>query len=98
MYRTVWKFAVRADRVAEFERAYGSDGEWAALFRTAPGYLGTDLLRSLSAPLEYVTIDSWESKETYAQFRRERADEYRRLDALFESLTEREEHLAESSD
>jgi hypothetical protein len=37
-YATVWEFRVRADRRAEFERHYGPDGSWVALFRRGDGY------------------------------------------------------------
>ena len=45
MYTIMWRFTVKAARRADFERHYGADGTWAALFRQGAGYLGTTLLR-----------------------------------------------------
>ena len=44
----VWRFEVAADRRAEFERAYGSTGDWAQLFARSPDYLGTSILEMLA--------------------------------------------------
>lgn len=46
MYVIVWEFAVTAEHVEAFERAYGPDGDWAALFQRSPQFHGTELLRS----------------------------------------------------
>ena len=37
--------------------AYGPEGDWARLFRTAPGFLGTTLLKGEGPPPEYLTLD-----------------------------------------
>ncbi len=62
----------------EFERAYGSDGEWAQFFRQGAGYIGTELLRDIEEPDRYIVIDRWESPEAYSAFLAEHADEYLR--------------------
>jgi heme-degrading monooxygenase HmoA len=74
----------------EFERAYGSDGEWARFFRQGVGYIGTELLRDIEEPDRYIVIDRWESPETYSAFLAEHADEYLRRsdDARFYYLQE----------
>jgi len=33
MIAIVWEFIVKEEAVSAFQRAYGPDGEWAALFR-----------------------------------------------------------------
>lgn len=90
MFVTVWKFIVRPAKSAEFEQHYGSDGSWAQLFRKAPGYIRTELYRGESAN-EYLTVDYWETPETYLEFRKAMGEEYAALDAQLEELTEREE-------
>jgi len=50
---------------AEFERVYGTEGEWAAFFRQGRGYIGTELLRDVEAPSRYLVIDRWESADAY---------------------------------
>jgi heme-degrading monooxygenase HmoA len=94
-FATLWEFTVQAARQAEFERHYGPDGTWARLFRLAPGYLGSELLRDRKDPLRYLTIDRWESREAWQAFRRMHGAEYERLDGEFEGLTTREAPLGE---
>ena len=94
-YVTLWEFAVAPAKLAEFEAHYGPDGTWARLFRRAPGYAGSELLRDRADTLRYLTIDRWESREAWQACRREHATEYERLDRGFEGLTTREAPLGE---
>jgi hypothetical protein len=41
----IWEFRVDPSAQADFEFEYGPSGSWAALFRQAPGYIDTLLLR-----------------------------------------------------
>jgi heme-degrading monooxygenase HmoA len=64
-----------------FERAYGTGGEWEEFFRTARGFIGTELLRDVEQPGRYLVVDRWESPEAYNAFANENRDEYmRRVD------------------
>jgi heme-degrading monooxygenase HmoA len=94
-FATLWEFAVLPARQAAFEAEYGPAGRWVALFRRAPGYLGSELLHDRRDPLRYVTIDRWASADAYREFRRRFAVEYERLDREFEGLTAREAPLGE---
>lgn len=79
MIALVFSYEVRD--AAEFERVYGSDGEWAQFFRGGDGYEGTELLRDVEAPGRYLVVDRWASAEAYNAFVSERRDEYmRRVD------------------
>ena len=89
----IWEFRVKTGREAEFEQAYGPNGEWAELFRRGAGYLGTELLRDEADPRRYLTIDRWTSSAAYEAFRSQWADEYVRLDQRCEALTESEAAL-----
>jgi heme-degrading monooxygenase HmoA len=91
VFVTVWKFIVRPENAAEFETHYGSDGSWAQLFRKAPGYVRTELYRG--EPGQYLTVDYWETPETYLEFKAAMGEEYAALDAQLEALTEREEPI-----
>jgi heme-degrading monooxygenase HmoA len=86
-YACVWEFRVRPAFVAEFERAYGPDGDWAALFRRAEGYLRTELQRDVDDPLRYLTVDHWESRDAHAAFQREFREAYAQLDDRCEAFT-----------
>ena len=94
-YAYLWEFLVQPARQAEFERHYAPDGSWVALFRQAPGYLGTQLLHDRSNRLRYVTIDRWTDIEAYRAFRTRFAEAYAALDRQCEGLTTREAPLGE---
>ena len=94
-FATLWEFSVPPARRAEFEAQYGPAGRWTALFRQAPGYLGTELLRNRMDPQRYVTIDRWASAEAFRDFRRRFSAEYERLDRELEGLATRESPLGE---
>ena len=96
-YCYLWEFHVRPEWQAEFERRYGPEGAWAALFRQAPGYIDTLLLRDRSQGLRYVTIDRWENREAYLAFRSEFSRQYDEIDRLGQGLTTHEALLGEFS-
>ena len=81
MVALVFSYEVVRD-AAEFERAYGDQGEWAEFFRQGRGYIGTELLRDVESPSRYLVIDRWESADAYNAFVAERREEYmERVDA-----------------
>jgi heme-degrading monooxygenase HmoA len=92
-YVIVWRYRVPEDRRSMFEAAYGPRGPWAKLFGRHQGYLGTELLRG-DAPGSYVTIDRWTAKGAFDSFMLEAREEYERLDAELEPLTDSEELIA----
>jgi heme-degrading monooxygenase HmoA len=74
-------FSYEVRDAAEFERAYGADGDWAQFFRTGHGYIGTELLRDVETPGRYLVVDRWESADDYNAFAAAHRDEYmRRVD------------------
>jgi len=91
----VWEFWVRPGAEAEFEKAYGPDGAWVRLFSRDPAYGGTKLVRDVVESRRYLTVDSWASAAAYEEFRRLHAEEYRAIDEVCESLTEREAKIGE---
>jgi len=86
-YLVLWEFHTSAEHRAQFERDYGEEGTWVALFRRAPGFLGTTLLRDRADELRFVTIDRWRSAADYESFREQFAQDYAALDQACESLT-----------
>ncbi|HEY0141762.1 MAG TPA: antibiotic biosynthesis monooxygenase family protein [Thermoanaerobaculia bacterium] len=93
MFATIWRFSVRPECTEDFEEHYGTDGAWATLFRKAPGYVRTDLLRDTATSNDYVTMDVWEDLASYEAFRENHAAEYAKIDRLCERFTTAEEHL-----
>jgi heme-degrading monooxygenase HmoA len=92
----VWRYTVAEEHRVAFELAYGPRGAWVALFATAGGYGGTELIRGEQAG-EYLTVDRWQSRAHYDAFRREHAIDYERLDAEFDALTESESLVFEAT-
>jgi len=90
-YVVIWEFRARAGAEAEFEAAYGPDGGWVRLFRRDERYIRTELVRDIESPRRYVTLDYWTSQQAYDEFRIQHAEDYKRIDARCETLTESEE-------
>jgi len=94
-YVYVWEFEVGEAQRAAFERIYGADGDWVALFRRGEGYLSTSLLRDRDVPGHYLTVDRWRDEAAYRAFRATFEADYRRLDAACEGLTVAERSLGD---
>jgi quinol monooxygenase YgiN len=92
-YVYLWEFQVAPDKVAAFEQAYGPSGDWVRLFRRAPGYARSELHRDLLNPQRFVSVDYWESRAAWEDFRSRFAAEFAALDARCEALTLRETEL-----
>jgi len=90
MFIVVWQFEIAEENVAAFESAYGPDGSWAQLFRSAPDYQGTELLRDVYISGNYLTIDRWASEAAFRAFRKEHDAAYEALDRSCDPLTRRE--------
>ena len=88
MIAVLWRFRPKDDSVEPFEEAYGPGGAWARLFRTADGFLGTELLRSADG--SYVTIDRWRTEAALERFLERCTREYDLLESACEALTSEE--------
>ena len=95
MVKIVWVFVARPERVAEFEERYGSQGDWAKLFRRGHGYRGTEMWGSVESPGTYLVTDSWDAAEDFTQFKERFGAEYAELDRESEQLTSGEKHLGD---
>ena len=79
MIALVFSYEVRDTE--QFESVYGPEGDWAAFFKDAHGYIGTELLRDVESTGRYLVVDRWESAEAYNAFANEHREEYmRRVD------------------
>jgi heme-degrading monooxygenase HmoA len=94
-YLAIWEFEIKPQSRTQFEKIYGPDGAWAHLFRRSTEYRGTKLIRDLTHPGRYLTLDCWSSREAFHAFKREHANEYATLDQQCECLTERETMVGE---
>ena len=90
MYRVIWMYDVNPETAPVFERVYGADSDWVRLFRSARGYLRTELFRSVAMSERYLTVDDWDSSAAYEIFRARSAAAYAELDARCDELTQGE--------
>lgn len=94
----VWEYSIHPERREEFLAAYHPEGEWAALFRRDPAYLGTKLLRDADDAYRFVTIDYWASREDRDAFRVQYRDAFDALDRRCEAYTKHEVFLGDFVD
>jgi heme-degrading monooxygenase HmoA len=83
----IWQYDIVPAARDDFERAYRTNGDWAALFRASADYLGTQLLRDLAQPDRYITLDRWQTASSFAAFKHAHATAYDDLDRRCARLT-----------
>jgi heme-degrading monooxygenase HmoA len=98
MYRLVWEFEAKPERVADFEKVYNSEGRWATFFNLSPDYLGTQLYRNTQDAHRFVLVDLWRSRAAYEAFRKNYAAEYATLDEWCRQLLTHERMLGVTDD
>ena len=91
MIAILWRFQVRPEAREAFERVYGPEGDWAALFRRAPHYLGTELLRGPDD--SYLTVDRWRALADFDAFMAAHRADYEELDRATQGWTSEERSL-----
>jgi heme-degrading monooxygenase HmoA len=87
MFLILWEYRIRPDHSAAFEEAYGPQGAWAQLFRSAPGFAGTSLFRDAQDPSRYLTLDRWAARSSFDDFMDRSKARYDELDRRFAALT-----------
>jgi heme-degrading monooxygenase HmoA len=97
VYVRVWHYEVYPGAVQDFLVAYGEDGVWVELFVRSPGYRGTELFRSTSAPTHFITVDQWVNRADWEAFLADWGPAYAALDSELEPLTVREQDLGPPS-
>jgi heme-degrading monooxygenase HmoA len=93
MFVIVWEFRVPREHMPDFERAYGTGGDWAQLFRKSEGFIGTELLHDRNDLTRFLTVDRWRSRDDFEAFRAEFEDAYMAMDVRCERLTESENRV-----
>ena len=93
LFTYIWEYIVKADSLAAFKSAYGSEGAWVQLFRKHPGYIRTELYQDESQPQRFITIDYWESKTAFEDFKKRFEAQYQAMDEQYEALTQRESFI-----
>ena len=90
MRHIIWRFRAKPDRVEDFRRTYGCDGQWAKLFARSPEYQVALLLQDTSDPLLFMVIDRWANDDSFTRFHQKFEQEYAALDQHCLSLTDEE--------
>ena len=98
MFVALWEFEVKPGCEEKFERVYGAEGEWVKLFLQDSTYRGTRLVKDARRDRVYLTLDFWETREAYENFKKEKRADYQRIDRECEGLTARESRLGEFPD
>ena len=96
MFVIVWLYRVSPGREDEFRTAYGPAGPWVRLFALQTGYLGTELVITADVGT-YLSIDRWDSEESFRQFMQSHEEEYQALDRSMDDLTLVEQHVGSGS-
>ena len=95
MFCYIWEFRAKPLKIDEFESAYGPDGLWAQLFRKAPNYIRTELLKDPVQKNRYLTVDYWADRQAYERFTLDFRAEYTSLDEVCEDYIEFERHIGD---
>lgn len=97
-YTYIGEYRIKPDAESAFREHYGPEGDWVRLFRKAPGYVSTQLYQDREHPHRYLTVDRWESEQTFRDFRRRFAAAFEELDKLCEGFTRSETPLGSFAD
>jgi heme-degrading monooxygenase HmoA len=87
MFVALWEYEVKPGCEESFQSAYGPHGDWVRLFQSDPHYRETSLLKDLSRPRFYFTLDYWNSETSYEQFKSANQAAYSAIDRATEPLT-----------
>ena len=93
----IWEFRVAPRKRRAFERTYGPNGGWATFFRKGKGYLGTELVRDDQDAGRFFTLDSWQSRKHYENFKKQNRKTYQSIDEKCEALTTSESEIGQFS-
>ena len=93
MFVILWEYEVKPGSEEVFEKVYGPEGDWARLFQTDPHYRKTRLLRDVSRPPWYFTLDYWDAENYFAVFKAAHGAAYAEMDRAMEGLTISEQCL-----
>lgn len=90
IFACIWQYEVKPDCVNQFEQVYCENGNWTKLFSKSEGYIRTELLRDSEIYNRYITIDYWDSEDSFNSFRVNYKTEYEILDKKCHDYTDSE--------
>lgn len=95
MFLVVWSYKVSIVNQYAFETMYGKNGKWVRLFNRFPDYIKTELCKDLNNENHYISMDYWNSRESYYAFRKMTEKEFTEIDKFGEKITLEETRLGE---
>ena len=93
MFVALWEYEVKPGCEESFQSAYGPQGDWVRLFQRDPHFRETRLLKDLTRPRFYLTLDYWDSEISFDQFKAANQPAYAAIDRATEPLTISEHSL-----
>ena len=94
MFVILWEYEVKPGCEEMFETVYGPQGAWARLFQSDSHYRETRLLRDVSRPRCYFTLDYWDTEQSFEAFHAAHQAVYADLDRSSGGLTISERRLS----
>ena len=94
MFVILWEYEVKPGCEEMFETVYSPQGDWARLFQSDSHYRETRLLRDVSRPRCYFTLDYWDTEQSFETFHAAHQAAYTDLDCSTAGLTISERRLA----
>jgi len=93
MFVALWEYEVKPGCEESFQSAYSPTGDWARLFQRDQHFRETRLLKDLTRPRFYFTLDYWDSEASLEQFKSANQAAYVAIDRSTETLTLSERRL-----
>ena len=93
MFVAFWEYEVKPGCEESFQSAYGPQGNWVRLFQASPHFRETRLLKDISRPRIYCTLDYWDSENAFNEFKAANHAAYAAIDLATEPLTVSERRL-----
>src|SRR5258708_27836390 len=87
MIQIAWVIEAQPDRLLEFQKAYGVNGDWVQLFRRAEGYIETALMRDTENANRFLIIFLWRDLSNFDSFNRRYQAAYNELDHPCDEIT-----------
>ncbi|HXA81746.1 MAG TPA: antibiotic biosynthesis monooxygenase [Methylomirabilota bacterium] len=94
IFVVLWEYEVKPGCEESFQSAYSSHADWVRIFQRDPHFRESRLLRDLSRPRFYFTLDYWDSESSYHKFVAANLEAYGAVDRSTEGLTLSERHLS----
>ncbi|HJW96737.1 MAG TPA: antibiotic biosynthesis monooxygenase [archaeon] len=91
MKGNIWEFHVKEGCERQFEAM--NRRNWPNFFMSSPHYRSTDIAKNLENSRIYLTVDKWDSREDFEEFKKAHRSEYDTIDSIHKELYESAKHV-----